>query len=72
MAKMECSDEVSEKHVKEARRLLSKSIIRVEQPAIDLDEGVENDPMDTDEAPAAMQRLNQIDANESGENMETG
>lgn len=38
MAKMECSNEVQEKHVKEAHRLLNKSIIRVEQPDIHLDD----------------------------------
>lgn len=41
MAKMEISDEVQPKHVKEAYRLLNKSIIRVEQPVIHLDK--END-----------------------------
>lgn len=38
MAKMECSHEVEPRHVKEAYRLLNKSIIRVEQPDIHLDE----------------------------------
>lgn len=38
IAKMECSDEVHTKHVKESFRLLNKSIIRVEQPDIHLDE----------------------------------
>ncbi|XP_055385903.1 DNA replication licensing factor Mcm6 [Condylostylus longicornis] len=52
MAKMECANEVSEKHVKEAFRLLNKSIIRVEQPDIhleddEIDEELEN--MDIDE-----------------------
>lgn len=51
MAKMECSDEVQVKHVKEAYRLLNKSIIRVEQPDIHLDEEDEqlaDEPMDVD------------------------
>ncbi|XP_049797982.1 DNA replication licensing factor Mcm6 [Schistocerca nitens] len=53
MAKMECADEVQEKHVREAYRLLNKSIIRVEQPDIYLaedDEGLGNadEPMDLD------------------------
>ncbi|PSN32621.1 DNA replication licensing factor Mcm6 [Blattella germanica] len=51
MAKMECSDEVSVRHVKEAYRLLNKSIIRVEQPDIHLDEEEEqmiDEPMDID------------------------
>lgn len=38
IAKMECSNEVQVKHVKEAFRLLNKSIIRVEQPDIHLDD----------------------------------
>ncbi|XP_014668098.1 PREDICTED: zygotic DNA replication licensing factor mcm6-B-like [Priapulus caudatus] len=38
MARMHCQDEVSPKHVKEAFRLLNKSIIRVEQPDIHLDD----------------------------------
>lgn len=38
MARMEISDEVQPKHVKEAYRLLNKSIIRVEQPDIHLDD----------------------------------
>jgi len=50
-ARMYCQDEVQPKHVKEAFRLLSKSIIRVEQPDIHLDENdgenVEAESMDT-------------------------
>lgn len=38
IAKMECSNEVQPKHVKEAYRLLNKSIIRVEQPDIHFDD----------------------------------
>lgn len=38
MAKLECCEEVTVKHVKEAYRLLNKSIIRVEQPDIHLDD----------------------------------
>lgn len=38
MARMEIADEVKPKHVKEAYRLLNKSIIRVEQPDIHLDD----------------------------------
>jgi DNA replication licensing factor MCM6 len=62
LAKLECQDEVSEKHVKEARRLLSKSIIRVEQPDIDLEDGTDgNNEMDVDEAPPLMAAFNKID-----------
>lgn len=38
LAKMECMNEVQAKHAKEAYRLLNKSIIRVEQPDIHLDD----------------------------------
>lgn len=38
LAKMECLSEVQVKHTKEAYRLLNKSIIRVEQPDIHLDD----------------------------------
>lgn len=38
LAKMECLNEVEAKHSQEAYRLLNKSIIRVEQPDIHLDE----------------------------------
>uniref|UniRef100_A0A6A7FS26 DNA helicase n=2 Tax=Hirondellea gigas TaxID=1518452 RepID=A0A6A7FS26_9CRUS len=49
MARMNCSDEVQPKHVKEGYRLLNKSIIRVEQPDVHLeeDEGIDED-MDVD------------------------
>ncbi|XP_019616569.1 PREDICTED: zygotic DNA replication licensing factor mcm6-B-like [Branchiostoma belcheri] len=64
MARMYCQDEVQPKHVKEAFRLLNKSIIRVEQPDINLgtedeeqqqldgggDEILSEDAMETDEA----------------------
>uniref|UniRef100_A0A096NY81 DNA replication licensing factor MCM6 n=1 Tax=Papio anubis TaxID=9555 RepID=A0A096NY81_PAPAN len=38
MARMHCCDEVQPKHVKEAFRLLNKSIIRVETPDVNLDQ----------------------------------
>lgn len=46
MARMEISDEVLPKHVKEAYRLLNKSIIRVEQPDIYLDDNADEEIMD--------------------------
>lgn len=49
MARMACSDEVQAKHVKEAFRLLNKSIIRVEQPDVHLEEE-EDEAMETEEA----------------------
>jgi len=56
LAKIECMDEVTVKHVKEAKRLLQKSIITVEQPDVDLEEGMNdaNLGMDTDEPPPLM------------------
>ncbi|GAB6031918.1 MCM DNA helicase complex subunit mcm6 [Chamberlinius hualienensis] len=47
MAKLNCSDEVLPKHVKEAFRLLNNSIIRVEQPDINFDDADET-TMDVD------------------------
>lgn len=48
MARMEICDEIQPKHVKEAFRLLNKSIIRVEQPDIHLDEDL-SQPIDEEE-----------------------
>ncbi|XP_051268506.1 LOW QUALITY PROTEIN: zygotic DNA replication licensing factor mcm6-B-like [Dicentrarchus labrax] len=51
MARMHCCDEVQPKHVKEAFRLLNKSIIRVETPDINLeqeDELEEEEPQEED------------------------
>lgn len=45
VARMYCSAEVTENHAKEAFRLLSKSIIRVEQPDVDFEEDLQqNEP----------------------------
>ncbi|KAG7191068.1 hypothetical protein KM043_007110 [Ampulex compressa] len=66
LAKLECVDEVTVKHVKEAKRLLSKSIVTVEQPDIELEEGVEPDAnlgMDVDEPPPLMAAFNALDSN---------
>ncbi|XP_015272600.1 PREDICTED: DNA replication licensing factor MCM6 [Gekko japonicus] len=49
MARMHCCDEVHPKHVKEAFRLLNKSIIRVETPDINLDQE-EQQPVEEPEA----------------------
>ncbi|KZC14034.1 PREDICTED: DNA replication licensing factor Mcm6 [Dufourea novaeangliae] len=65
MAKLECSDEVTIKHVKEAKRLLSKSIVTVEQPDIDLEEAEDgNLNVDMDDAPPLMAALNALDNND--------
>ncbi|XP_032493775.1 DNA replication licensing factor MCM6 isoform X2 [Lagenorhynchus albirostris] len=50
MARMHCCDEVQPKHVKEAFRLLNKSIIRVETPDVNLDQD-EDAQMEVDEGP---------------------
>lgn len=50
MARMHCCDEVQPKHVKEAFRLLNKSIIRVETPDVNLDQE-EEAQMEVDEGP---------------------
>jgi len=57
-ARLHCCEEVTARHVKEAYRLLNKSIIRVDQPDVELDEDdapvaeeqAADEPMDTEEA----------------------
>lgn len=51
IARLYCQDEVQPKHVKEAFRLLNKSIIRVETPDIQFDEDEEDqdEDMETEE-----------------------
>uniref|UniRef100_A0A8C4SCS0 DNA replication licensing factor MCM6 n=1 Tax=Erpetoichthys calabaricus TaxID=27687 RepID=A0A8C4SCS0_ERPCA len=52
MARMHCCDEVQPKHVKEAFRLLNKSIIRVETPDVNLDqEDQEEEENEAEEQP---------------------
>nr|XP_036876656.1 DNA replication licensing factor MCM6 [Manis javanica] len=53
MARMHCCDEVQPKHVKEAFRLLNKSIIRVETPDVNLDQE-EEAQMEVDEGPGGI------------------
>ena len=50
-AKLQCLEEITVDNVEEARRLLSKSIVRVEQPDIDFneDEAAQNMHMDNEE-----------------------
>ncbi|RLW04805.1 hypothetical protein DV515_00005686 [Chloebia gouldiae] len=66
MARMHCCDEVHPKHVKEAFRLLNKSIIRVETPDVNLDQDDEQQMEDQEhqdgvngeaEAPAGVNGL---------------
>lgn len=51
MARMHCSDEVQPKHVKEAFRLLNKSIIRVETPDVNL---YQDDEQEAEEEPRGL------------------
>ncbi|XP_055849944.1 DNA replication licensing factor Mcm6 [Episyrphus balteatus] len=68
MAKLECMNEVQVRHVKEAFRLLNKSIIRVEQPDIHLD-----DDEDVGMADVDMEEENGNPDNENGtEQIENG
>ncbi|CAK9824168.1 DNA replication licensing factor Mcm6 [Anthophora retusa] len=68
MAKLECSDEVIVKHVKEAKRLLSKSIVTVEQPDINLEDAEDgNMDVNIDEAPPLMAALNALDNDKEAE-----
>uniref|UniRef100_A0A8C7IN87 DNA replication licensing factor MCM6 n=1 Tax=Oncorhynchus kisutch TaxID=8019 RepID=A0A8C7IN87_ONCKI len=57
MARLYCSDEVHPKHVKEAFRLLNKSVIRVDSPDINFDQEQDDgemneEAMDTEHGPA--------------------
>merc|ERR1719266_1647960 len=55
-ARLHCCEEVTAKHVKEAYRLLNKSIIRVDQPDVDLDE--DDAPAVEDDAPEEAMETN--------------
>uniref|UniRef100_A0A1B0FHJ7 DNA replication licensing factor MCM6 n=1 Tax=Glossina morsitans morsitans TaxID=37546 RepID=A0A1B0FHJ7_GLOMM len=61
MAKLECMNEVQERHVREAFRLLNKSIIRIEQPDIHLEE-------EEDEAFAGDIEMREISGEDNQEN----
>merc|ERR1711874_292731 len=52
-ARLHCSEEVTARHVKEAYRLLNKSIIRVDQPDVDLNE--EDDAPEEENVDAPME-----------------
>ncbi|XP_075685344.1 DNA replication licensing factor MCM6 isoform X1 [Rhinoderma darwinii] len=75
MARMHCSDEVHPKHVKEAFRLLNKSIIRVETPDVNLDQdeemGVEPQEGVNDDAAIPNGHVNGIIGHVDSEPMET-
>ncbi|KAM9322307.1 DNA replication licensing factor MCM6 [Pholidichthys leucotaenia] len=59
MARMHCCDEVQPKHVKEAFRLLNKSIIRVETPDINLEQEDELEEEEEEEEEAQQQQQQQ-------------
>ncbi|KAG8572308.1 hypothetical protein GDO81_012013 [Engystomops pustulosus] len=63
MARMHCSDEVQPKHVKEAFRLLNKSIIRVDTPDVSFDPGEEEkiveEAMETNQPEDTKEKLDQ-------------
>uniref|UniRef100_A0A671TWD7 DNA replication licensing factor MCM6 n=1 Tax=Sparus aurata TaxID=8175 RepID=A0A671TWD7_SPAAU len=63
MARMHCCDEVQPKHVKEAFRLLNKSIIRVETPDINLEQ---EDEMEEEEE--EQQEVNGVNGHVNGVN----
>merc|ERR1712242_643681 len=60
-ARLHCADEVTAKHVKEAYRLLNKSIIRVDQPDVDLDE--DDAPVVEEEAQEEAMETNEQEPN---------
>jgi len=60
-ARLHCCEEVTAKHVKEAYRLLNKSIIRVDQPDVDLDE--DDAPAVEEEAPEEAMETNDQEPN---------
>merc|ERR1719427_1758689 len=60
-ARLHCCEEVTTKHVKEAYRLLNKSIIRVDQPDVDLDE--DDAPAVEEEAPEEAMETNDQEPN---------
>ena len=61
MARMYCVSSVTKEHVKEAYRLLNKSIIRVEEPDIDLEDIDSELPMDETAAEDQSQETEQTE-----------
>ena len=66
-ARMSCVSEVTKEHVKEAYRLLNKSIIRVEEPDIDLNEDELNGIAEDEEAASARPDADAAEPMESSE-----
>nr|XP_057923280.1 DNA replication licensing factor MCM6 isoform X1 [Doryrhamphus excisus]XP_057923282.1 DNA replication licensing factor MCM6 isoform X2 [Doryrhamphus excisus] len=70
MARMHCCDEVQPKHVKEAFRLLNKSIIRVETPDINLEQ--EDEQQEEEEMPEEGNIPNGVNGDVGGLNGHVG
>lgn len=68
MARMHCCDEVQPKHVKEAFRLLNKSIIRVETPDINLEQEDELEEEQQEEGNNVPNGVNGVDGPADGIN----
>ncbi|XP_041849684.1 DNA replication licensing factor MCM6 [Melanotaenia boesemani] len=68
MARMHCCDEVQPKHVKEAFRLLNKSIIRVETPDINLEQEDELEEEQQEEGNNIPNGVNGVDGPADGIN----
>ncbi|XP_030259927.1 DNA replication licensing factor MCM6 [Sparus aurata] len=70
MARMHCCDEVQPKHVKEAFRLLNKSIIRVETPDINLEQEdeMEEEEEEQQEGNAVPNGVNGVNGHVNGVN----
>ncbi|XP_077125513.1 maternal DNA replication licensing factor mcm6 isoform X2 [Ranitomeya variabilis] len=64
MARMHCSDEVQPKHVKEAFRLLNKSIIRVDTPDVSFDPDEEKIVEGEDDNPSAYHKEEAMETNQ--------
>ncbi|XP_051554164.1 MCM6 minichromosome maintenance deficient 6, like [Myxocyprinus asiaticus] len=70
MARLYCSDEVQPKHVKEAFRLLNKSIIRVDSPDINFDQEQEDDNVNDQNELFGKETEGQNGVHENGHAME--
>lgn len=68
MARMHCCDEVQPKHVKEAFRLLNKSIIRVETPDINLEQEDELEEEQQEDGNAIPNGVNGVNGHVNGIN----
>ncbi|KAI4872501.1 hypothetical protein NFI96_031985 [Prochilodus magdalenae] len=73
MARLYCSDEVQPKHVKEAFRLLNKSIIRVDSPDINFDQEQDDEDLNdqNEQLPKEVNGQNGV-AGDAAEAMDTG